>query len=95
MKIDSKFTKILSFQNWYHISLAFLLLLKNSILNNAFRIVFRFTFSSHCPFLRLKTFLLVLERLHLTRPIHDYHFVSHAEITIDGVDDKEVLYFYT
>ncbi|CAI5453487.1 unnamed protein product [Caenorhabditis angaria] len=29
------------------------------------------------------------EKLHLTRPIKEYTFVSQAEITIDGVDDKE------
>ncbi|KAK5972438.1 MYOsin heavy chain structural protein, partial [Trichostrongylus colubriformis] len=29
------------------------------------------------------------EKLMLTRPIKDYHFVAQAETTIDGVDDKE------
>ncbi|VDO19035.1 unnamed protein product [Heligmosomoides polygyrus] len=29
------------------------------------------------------------ERLMLTRPIKEYHFVAQAETTIDGVDDKE------
>ncbi|KIH63296.1 myosin head, partial [Ancylostoma duodenale] len=29
------------------------------------------------------------ERLMLTRPLKEYHFVAQAEITIDGVDDKE------
>ncbi|KAK0410838.1 hypothetical protein QR680_005352 [Steinernema hermaphroditum] len=29
------------------------------------------------------------EKLLLTRSIRDYHFVSQAEITIDGIDDKE------
>lgn len=31
----------------------------------------------------------VIERLMLDRPIKDYHFVAQAEISIDGVDDKE------
>ncbi|KHJ86109.1 myosin head, partial [Oesophagostomum dentatum] len=29
------------------------------------------------------------ERLMLTRPLKEYHFVAQAELTIDGVDDKE------
>ncbi|CAJ0592060.1 unnamed protein product [Cylicocyclus nassatus] len=29
------------------------------------------------------------EKLMLTRPIKDYHFVAQAEVTIDGVNDKE------
>ncbi|PAV91412.1 hypothetical protein WR25_06397 isoform A [Diploscapter pachys] len=29
------------------------------------------------------------DRLFLTRPIKDYHFVAQAEVTIEGVDDKE------
>ncbi|GMS79707.1 hypothetical protein PENTCL1PPCAC_1882, partial [Pristionchus entomophagus] len=29
------------------------------------------------------------EKLFLTRPLKEYHFVSQAELTIDGVDDKE------
>lgn len=29
------------------------------------------------------------EKLLLDRPIKEYHFVAQAEITIDGVDDKE------
>uniref|UniRef100_A0A914Q4Q7 Myosin motor domain-containing protein n=1 Tax=Panagrolaimus davidi TaxID=227884 RepID=A0A914Q4Q7_9BILA len=29
------------------------------------------------------------KKLHLIRPIRDYHFVSQAEVTIDNVDDKE------
>lgn len=29
------------------------------------------------------------EKLFLTRPIKEYTFVSQAEVTIDGVDDKE------
>ncbi|CAJ0592148.1 unnamed protein product [Cylicocyclus nassatus] len=29
------------------------------------------------------------EKFMLTRPIKDYHFVAQAEVTIDGVNDKE------
>jgi myosin heavy subunit len=31
----------------------------------------------------------LVEKLFLTRPIREYHFISQAEVTIDGVDDKE------
>ena len=34
-------------------------------------------------------FFTILDRLFLTRPIKDYHFVAQAEVTIEGVDDKE------
>lgn len=29
------------------------------------------------------------DKLHLSKSVRDYHFVSQAEITIDGIDDKE------
>lgn len=31
----------------------------------------------------------ILEDLHLTNELRYYHFSSQAELTIDGVDDKE------
>jgi myosin heavy chain 6/7 len=33
--------------------------------------------------------ILFAEKLRLDRPIQDYHFVSQAEVSIEGVDDKE------
>lgn len=31
----------------------------------------------------------ISEKLLLDRPIEDYHFVSQAEVSIEGVDDRE------
>lgn len=34
-------------------------------------------------------FVSFSEKLFLTREIHDYRLISQAEVTIDGVNDKE------